>query len=462
MSGEKQVQIIMVSAAFQGHLNPKLNFAKRLVLKGARVTLISTDEARDGLIKSNALTRLNSDPNIQLEFFSDGLSLDFDRSKDAKSFMGTLETEGAKNLSNLITLLSRDRKYSCMIVTAFLPWASEIAVAHSIPCAMLFFQASALYSIYYSFANKMFSPNFENPDETVEIPGLPEFQVRDLPTFILPSCPRYHSKLVWDTFRFLVNMKWVLGVSVYEFEEDIVNSMASLAPILPIGPVVSPFLLGEKESDDLKVDLWNAEDSCLEWLDKKLPSSVIYVAFGSLLVLSQKEMDNIAMALKNSNRAFLWVIRPTKNGGQLPSGFLEETEGRGQVVSWCPQEKVLAHPAVACFVSHCGWNSTLEELVAGVPVIGRPNWSDQPTNAKLVADIFKNGVKMRLEEDGIVSREEVERCITEVMEGPKADYMKKRALELKATAKKALADGGSSDRNINQFLSEIVQQFTST
>ena len=465
MSTKRQVHVLIVSAAFQGHLNPSLTFAKRLASKGLHVTVATTEEARHRLLKSNAFVpNPNAETNIKLEFFSDGLSINFDRQKNAASFMSSLETNGSRNLSDLITELGKNRRFSCIIVTPFVPWAIEVASTHGIPCAMLWFQACALYSIYYRFARNINPfPDFENPDEIVELPGFPLLKVGDLPTFLLPSCPQYHKKLVWDFPKNLNKVEWVLGASVYEIEQEIVNSMAELIPIHPIGPLVSPFLLGEKESTTFSVDLWNPEDSCLEWLDNKPDSSVIYVAFGSLMVLSQKQMDNIAMALKNSKRLFLWVIRPMEEcseqkGAKLPNGFLEETKGRGLVVNWCPQEKVLMHPAVACFVSHCGWSSTLEAVAAGVPIIGYPNWSDQPTNAKLVEDVFMNGLRLRFKEDGIFSTQEVERCITEVMEGPKAAEIRKRAMKLKAAAQRALADGGSSDRNINRFVEGIVER----
>lgn len=116
------------------------------------------------------------------------------------------------------------------------------------------------------------------------------------------------------------------------------------------------------------------------------------------------------------------------------------------------------HKAVACFMTHGGWNSALETVVSGVPVIVYPEWTDQPTNAKLLSDVFKVGVRVRIngdEEDGVVTTKEVERCIEEVINGPRAAEMKKRAMELKEAANKALEAGGSSDQNINDFIKNI-------
>ncbi|WJX95128.1 indole-3-acetate beta-glucosyltransferase [Trifolium repens] len=454
------INILMVTMSLQGHINPMLNFAKRLISKGVQVTIVTTEDGRGCMLKNAAA----SSSEIKLEFFSDGLSIDFDRS-DTKTFINTIKDKGVKNFSNLITNLTKNQTFSCAIVNSFVPWAIDVIAKHEIPCALLWIQASALYSIYYRYFKNIDSfPKLDDPNEKVELPGLPMLEVRDLPSLMLPSSSLHFKELLADLFKALDKVKWVLGCSFYEIEEEIVKSMDSLTPIYPIGPLVSPFLLDEKEISNFNLDMWNAEDSCIEWLDNKPDSSVIYISFGSLVVLSKKQMNNIAIALKNSNKNFLWVVKPANNGGygkedaayEVPKEFLKETEGRVLVVNWCPQQKVLMHPAVACFISHCGWNSTLETLVTGVPVIGWPSWTDQPTNAKLIENVFKNGVKVNYGENGVASVEEIERCIRDVMEGHKADEFKKKAMEIKESARKALQEGGSSSKNFNKFISELI------
>ena len=147
-------------------------------------------------------------------------------------------------------------------------------------------------------------------------------------------------------------MKWILGDSFYELEEEVLESMSGVVRpmVFPIGPLVSPFLLGkeeeEKEERDygLSVDMWVADDSCLQWLDGQDLGLVVYVSFGSLIVLSQEQIDNIANGLLMSGKPFLWVLKrpsPEKESTvRLPDGFLEATSGRGLVVNWCPQEQV--------------------------------------------------------------------------------------------------------------------------
>ncbi|QHO49091.1 UDP-glycosyltransferase [Arachis hypogaea] len=166
------------------------------------------------------------------------------------------------------------------------------------------------------------------------------------------------------------------------------------------------------------------------------------------------------MALKNSNMPFLWVLNPFNNEGDaeemLPE-FLEDTKERGLVVKWCQQDRVLMHPSIACFVSHCGFNSMIETILAGVPVVGFPFYSDHPTDAMLITNVFGNGVRVKCGEDGVTSAPEFERCIWEVTHGPNAKEIKKRALEVKELAKKAAQEGGSADKYIKQFISEITK-----
>ncbi|CAN6698289.1 unnamed protein product [Malus baccata var. baccata] len=464
---EQQVHVLLV-VVLQAHMNPMLKFATCLASKGVYITLATTETARDTLLNfDTTFTILH--PKIHLEFFSDGLAAEFNREKGA-DVLTTLQVSGSKNLSNLIKNLTSDNKLaiSCIIFNPFGPWVADVAADHGIPCALLWNQSCATFSLLYRYAKKIkpFDPNLElNAENILGCPGIPNIEVGDLPTTVLPSTPFHFKKLISDSVGSSETAKWVLGNSFYELEKAIIDSMESLIPIRPIGPLVSPFILGRAGEDDetLHIDMYEAEDSCIEWLNGQPISSVVYVSFGRVTVLSQTQIDNIALALKTSKRPFLWVLKPPAEGskmevGELPLGFLEETGERGMVVNWCSQEKVLMHKAVACFMTHGGWNSTLETVVSGVPVVVYPEWTDQPTNAKLLVDVFGVGVRIRVSEDGVASSEEMRRCIAEVVEGPMAEGMKRRAEELKAAAKKSVEGGGSSDRNIDQFISEISEK----
>ncbi|ESQ46245.1 hypothetical protein EUTSA_v100004361mg, partial [Eutrema salsugineum] len=333
-----------------------------------------------------------------------------------------------------------------------------VAAAYNIPCAILWIEACGAFSVYYRYYMKTnaFPENLEDLNQTVELPGLPLLEVGDLPSFLLPSSGSHFNSLMVEFVDCLKDVKWVLVNSFYELESEIIESMSGLKPMIPIGPLVSPFLLGADEEDKTldgkNLDMWKSDEYSMEWL-----TSVVYISFGSLLKSSETQVKSIATALRNRGVSFLWVIRPKEKGENVD--VLQEMvkEGQGIVIEWGPQERILSHVAISCFVMHCGWNSTVETVVTGVPVVAYPSWIDQPLDTRLLVDVFGIGVRMRNDTvDGELKVEEVERCIEAVTEGSAAADMRRRATELKYAARSALAPGGSSARNLDSFIADIT------
>lgn len=224
-----------------------------------------------------------------------------------------------------------------------------------------------------------------------------------------------------------------------------------------IGPTVPSRYLDKRLEDDKDygINLFKPDSStCMNWLKTKPSSSVVYVSFGSMVELGTEQIEELALGLKGSNCYFLWVVR-TSGWSKLPENFIEETYGKGLAVSWCPQLEVLANEAIGCFVTHCGFNSVLEALSLGVPIVAMPQWADQPTNAKYVEDVWKVGIRARPNEKGIVRRETVELCIREVMEGQKGKEIKENANKWKNLAKEAIDESGTSDKNIDELVAKI-------
>jgi pathogen-inducible salicylic acid glucosyltransferase len=196
-------------------------------------------------------------------------------------------------------------------------------------------------------------------------------------------------------------------------------------------------------------------EACIKWLDNKPKDSVVYVSFGSLASLSEEQTKEMAYGLRDCEMYFIWVVRDSEKG-KFPKEFLDSSLEKGLIVNWCPQLQVLTHEAVGCFVTHCGWNSTLEALSVGVPVITMPLWTDQITNAKFIVDVWKIGVKGVADEKGVVRRETIKDCIKEIMDTEKGNEMKKYAVNWKSLAKIAVDEGGSSDKNIVEFVNELT------
>lgn len=241
---------------------------------------------------------------------------------------------------------------------------------------------------------------------------------------------------------------------------QVVDSMSKVCPILTIGPTVPSIYLDNRvENDnDYGLNLFASDDSsvCTNWLNTKPAGSVIYVSFGSLASLSNKQMEELALALKGGKFYFLWVVKGSEEE-KLPENFVEEIAGdKGLVVKWSPQVEVLSSKAVGCFLTHGGWNSSLEALSLGVPLVVMPQWTDQTTNAKFVQDVWKVGIRVKVDENGVVGREEIQSCIRKVMEGERGKEMKENAKKWRGLAIEAVSEGGTSDSNIDEFVSKLI------
>lgn len=165
------------------------------------------------------------------------------------------------------------------------------------------------------------------------------------------------------------------------------------------------------------VDLFSSTDSeaapCMTWLDKQEPCSVVLASYGTVANLNKEQLDELGNGLCDSGKPFVWVLR-SNEAEKLSRQLGGRCKERGLIVPFCPQLEVLAHKATGCFLTHCGWNSTIESIASGVPMVAMPQWADQPTTAKYVESAWGIGVRMR---KGSLVRKEVERCIREVMGG---------------------------------------------
>jgi UDP:flavonoid glycosyltransferase YjiC (YdhE family) len=185
--------------------------------------------------------------------------------------------------------------------------------------------------------------------------------------------------------RNCLNSSAIIFNTFDEFEYEVLDAISAIFPcIYNIGPLP---LLGRHVLDSqyksLSLSLWKEDSKCLQWLDKREPNSIVYVNYGSVTVMTEQHLKEFAWGLANSKHPFLWIVRSDVVLGGLANlleQFFEETKDRGLLVSWCPQEQVLAHPSIGLFLTHCGWNSTLESICCGVPIICWPFLTEQQTN----------------------------------------------------------------------------------
>nr|KYP41299.1 putative UDP-glucosyltransferase At1g05670 family [Cajanus cajan] len=246
----------------------------------------------------------------------------------------------------------------------------------------------------------------------------------------------------------------IVGASYLTQNMAVNNWTTKIWPkIKTIGPNIPTFYLDNRSEDDQDYEVTKFEsEECMEWLDYKPKGSVIYVSFGSMATFVEEQMEEFASCLRECSNYYLWVVRASEEN-KLPKDFEKKTE-KGLVVTWCSQLKVLAHGAVGCFVTHCGWNSTLETLCLGVPTIAIPWWSDQSTNAKLITDVWKTGIRAPVDEKKIVRREALKYCIKEIMDEGKE--MKINATQWRNLATKAVNKCGTSYENITEFANNLL------
>ncbi|KAL5855459.1 hypothetical protein ACOSQ4_005261 [Xanthoceras sorbifolium] len=461
------VHVFLVSFPGQGHVNPLLRLGKRLASKGLLVTFSTTESIGKEMRKASNIT---DDPvpvgdgYIRFEFFEDGWDENEPRRQDLDQYLLQLELVGKELIPRMIRKhAEQDRPVSCLINNPFIPWVSDVAESLGLPSAMLWVQSCACFTAYYHYYHGLVPfPSEKDPEIDVQLPCMPLLKYDEVPSFLYPTTPYpFLRRAILGQYNKLDKPFCILMETFQELEPEIIEYMSKICPIKPVGPL---FKNPKAANSAVRGDFMKADD-CMEWLDSKPASSVVYISFGSVVYLKQEQVDEISYGLLNSGVSFLWVMKPPpKDAGLdllvLPDGFLEKVGDKGKVVQWSPQEKVLAHPSVACFVTHCGWNSTMESLSSGMPVIAFPQWGDQVTDAVYLVDVFKTGIRMcrGKAEDRIILREEVEKCLLEATTGPKAAEMKQIALKWKAAAEEAVADRGSSDRNIQAFVDEVKKR----
>nr|AFJ52951.1 UDP-glycosyltransferase 1 [Linum usitatissimum] len=400
---------------------------------------------------------------IHIDTISDG----FDHSglilQDPEHYSQTFRRVGSETLTDLIRKQSESRHpVHCIIYDASMPWFLDVAKRFGIVGAAFLTQSCAVNAIYYHLREGTIKrPVVSDPAAgTLVIDGLPPLEVSDLPSFIWDDL---HTEFLAAHLRQFSNdgADWVFCNTVYQLELEAVDWLTKqwLINFRTIGPTIPSFYLDKQIPDDKDYDIsiFNPQNqTCMNWLQSKPDGSVVYVSFGSLARLSPQQTEELYFGLKNSNHYFLWVVRESEVA-KLPKEEYLSGE-KGLVVSWCSQLQVLASGKVGCFVTHCGWNSTLEALSLGVPMVAMPECGDQLTNAKFIKDVWKTGVRAEADDGkgimwGMIKREVIERCIREVMEG---EETRRNADKWGKIIKEAVVEGGSSDKNTEDFATSLI------
>ncbi|XP_073110994.1 crocetin glucosyltransferase, chloroplastic-like [Elaeis guineensis] len=467
---QRQQHFLLLTYPAQGHINPALQLAKRLArTTGSRVTFSTAISGHRRMFPSLAKPDEEVDDGI-LSFipYSDGYDDGFKATTDdVTTYMSRIKLVGSRTVSTLVQdLAARDRPVSCIIYTLILPWAMDVARDRGVPSALYWIQPATVFSIYYHYFHgydELIISHSHDPVFAVNLPRLPPLQIRDLPSFFSTTNPEHPYYSIFGRFRELFEMldreeksskPRILMNTFDALETDAIKAIDNME-LVAIGPLVTFLPLDGKDSNGIisEGNLFKPDNKgYMEWLDCQPERSVVYVSFGSLSLMTKQQLEQMLWGLKESGRPFLWVVRKDNRG----EGVEPEDGENGMVVEWCSQVKVLSHPSVGCFVTHCGWNSTLESLVYGVPTVGVPQWTDQATNARL-AEAWGTGVRGEVNEEGVLEGKELKRCLEVVMgEGERGMEIRRKTEMWRDRAREAVREGGSSDGNLRTFVEDIA------
>ncbi|GJM88982.1 hypothetical protein PR202_ga05572 [Eleusine coracana subsp. coracana] len=301
-------------------------------------------------------------------------------------------------------------------------------------------------------------PRFPAPEIRVPVTELPEFlrsrqQVSDPSTGDDPI-----NSATSRCFGIVVSTFFDLECGYCELY--VANGYVKRAYFL--GPLSLPLL-----PQQTTTNASSTSQQCIDWLDKKLDHSVLYLCFGSFAHVTDAQLHELAMGLEASGKPFLWVVR---SDSWAPSEEWTDRVGdRGMVVTgWAPQTAILSHRAIGAFVTHCGWNSILETVVAGVPVLTWPLVFEQFITERFVSQVLGIGARLcpegagvrstRYQENELISADVVVQSIATFMEpGGAGDSARSRVKELSAKARAAMADGGSSHRDLSRFIDDLIE-----
>ncbi|KAL0677048.1 hypothetical protein Bca4012_005029 [Brassica carinata] len=356
-------------------------------------------------------------------------------------------------------------KPSCLVADMFFPWATQSAEKFGVP--RLVFHGTSFFSLCCSYNMRIHKPHKKVSTRSTPfvIPGLPGNIVMTLQQANVSNDETPRGKFMKEvresesvSFGVLVNSFYKLESTYADFYRGFVAKRA-----WHIGPLsLCNVDLAEKAGRGKKANV--DEQECLRWLESKATGSVVYMSFGSGTSFTNEQLLEIAAGLEGSGQNFIWVVRKNENQGEneewLPEGFEERTKGKGLIIrGWAPQVLILDHKAVGGFVTHCGWNSVMEGIAAGLPMVTWPMGAEQFYNEKLLTMVLKTGVNVGATElvkrGKLISREEVEKAVREVIVGEEAEERRKRAKKLGEMAKAAVEEGGSSYNDLNKFMEEV-------
>ncbi|GMN39189.1 hypothetical protein TIFTF001_008411 [Ficus carica] len=463
---------IIVALRLQGHVIPTVHLATKLASKGFTITFVNTEATHHEIIKSKQrnvrshdqqndnifASAQNSGLDIRYRMVNDGFPIEFDRFTNHEEFH-----EGQLNvLPNYVDelvgeLVRDDPSLCCLIVDTFNTWTSQIAKKYKLVSVSFWTQPALVLTLYYYMDLLKINGHFASQDnrkDTIDyIPGVKAIEPKDLISFLQETdTSTVLHRFLYKAFDDVKNVDFVLCNTVQELEVETILAFQNRQPIYAIGPLFPSGFTKSIVPTSLRTEF-----DCTQWLNSKHHGSVLYISFGTFALCSKNDIEEIAMGLLLSEVNFIWAMRPNivryDEDYTLPVRFLDEMKGRGLIVTWTNQIEVISHPSIGGFLTHCGWNSILESIWCGVPLLCFPLFTDQPTNRKLVVDDWRIGLNLC---DGkSLNRVEVAEKIGRIMSGKSAEELRKEIIKFRQILENALSVNGSLERNLCQFITDV-------
>ncbi|OAY57797.1 UDP-glucose iridoid glucosyltransferase [Manihot esculenta] len=444
MAPQRCNRVVLVPCPFQGHINPMLQLGTILHARGFSITIVHT--------------QLNSPkpskhPEFDFQSIPEGLSKQEIASLNLVDIILALNERCRIPFQEcLIRMMLQSEsceEITCIIYDDLMYFSEEVANHLNIPSIVLRTSSAASLLSRLAILQLKDEGYIPIPDDMSQdlVPEFPTLRYKDLPICDLGTPENFYqllahvcdtktsSAVIWNTMDCLEE-----SLLVEQQLKQFPIPIFTVGPMHKFAPACSSSLLKE-------------DSSCTEWLDKQDPNSVLYISLGSMASTNEKELAEMAWGLANSKQPFLWVIRPGSIHGSewiesLPEGFMETVGERGCIVKWAPQREVLAHPSVGGFWTHCGWNSTLETISEGVPMICRPCFADQMVTARFVSHVWRIGLQLENE----LERNEIEKVVRRLMVDEEGEEIRKRAEDLKEKVEACFKKGGSSYNSISKLV----------
>ncbi|CAO2197716.1 unnamed protein product [Urochloa humidicola] len=461
--------VVLYTWMVRGHLHPMVQLAGRLARHGVHVTVAIADVPSSG-DSLNTVARLSTSyPSVSFHLLPPATARSGDEADpDADPFITLIADLRATNPA-LLAFVRSLPPVKALVLDFFCGCALDVAEELQLPADLFFTSGASPLAAYLHIPVMRSDVSFGDMGRSLlHFPGVHPVPASDLPeVFLGPHNEQYKATIVM--FEQLARAKGILANTFEWLEPRAVKAIEDGSP-RPGEPVPKLFCVGPLVGEEKGGE---AKHECLTWLDARPERSVVFLCFGSASSVPAEQLRDIAAGLERSGHAFLWAVRPpvapdadsTKRfdgrgeaalEALLPEGFLDRTRGRGLVVpSWAPQVEVLRHPATGAFVTHCGWNSTLEAITAGVPMVCWPMYAEQRLNKVFVTEVMKLGVVMEGYDEAMVKAEEVEAKVRLVMESQQGKELRERAAAAKDMAAAALEVGGSSTTALFDFLKSL-------